>query len=118
MKTRKRVGDSTPPWGTPSLTLTCLLIIPSTLTLAVLLKRKSLSHLYILPYTPARSPSFKTLSKAFEMSKKTARTFFFSWKTSSVQCPASREPIDLRGFGTVDSLFVLELELSLTQDGM
>ena len=91
IQTRKREGDTTPPCGTPSLNLTCLLIIPSTFTLAVLLKRKSLSHLYILPCTPARksfssSPSFQTLSKTFDRSKKTARTFFFSWKASSMPC--------------------------------
>ena len=54
MWTRKRVGDTTPPRGTPSLNSTCLLIIPSTFTLTVPLKRKSLSHLNILPWTSAR----------------------------------------------------------------
>ena len=64
---------------------------PSNFTLAVLLKRKSLSQLYILPCTPARrsfgkSPSFQTLSNAFDRSKKTARTVFFAWKASSMSC--------------------------------
>ena len=45
----------------------------------------------ILPCTPARksfssSPSFQTLPKACDRSKKTARTFFFSWKASSMSC--------------------------------
>ena len=35
MQIRKRAGDTTLPWGTLSLSLTCLLIIPSTFTLAV-----------------------------------------------------------------------------------
>ena len=66
------------------------------------LKMKSLSLLFILPCTPARrsfnsSPSFQTLSKAFDRSKKTPR-IFFSWKASS--------------------MFVLEQELSLSQDAM
>ena len=91
MLTRKRVGNTTPPWGKPYLNSTCLLVIPSTFTLAILLKRKSLSHLHILPRTLAHrsfssSPSFQTLSKAFDGSKKTARTFFFSWKGSSISC--------------------------------
>ena len=33
-------------------------------------------------------------------------------------CPVSREPVGLRWFGTVDSLFVLKPELSLTQDAI
>ena len=111
-------------WGTPSLNLTCLLIVPSNFTLAVLLKRKSLSHLYInnfchvrllaeaLAVAPLSNLCQRPLTgqrKLLEPSSSLGR---------HLRCSASREPVGLQCFGIVDSLFLLKPELSLTQDAI
>ena len=84
-----------------------------------LLNRKSLSHLCILPCTPARrsfssSPSVQTCQRPLTGQRKPPEpSFSLGWH---LQYPASREPVGLWCFETVDSLSVLELELSLTQN--
>ena len=70
MKIRKRVGDRTPPCGTPCRRRFFLLLALSMVSLALRLCRYDLIHLYmfppILPFLSLRSnPSVHTLSNAF-----------------------------------------------------
>ena len=82
MNTRKRVGDRTPPWGTPWRGRIFLLLSWSRLTRARLLNRYDLIHLSMLLATPflislTMSPSIHTLSNARCMSIQATRVAFF-----------------------------------------
>ena len=59
------------------------------------------------------SPSFQTLSRPLTGQRRLPEPS--SSLGRHLRFPASREPVGLRCFGTVDSLFVLKPELSLTQ---
>lgn len=66
-----------------------LLGLSSSFTLVIRKIKKPLIQRFIFPSTLfsnslSRSPSFYTLSKAFVRSINAARTFFFSWKASSI----------------------------------
>ena len=89
MKMRNRVGDSTPPCGTPCLRVLFLLKCCFIWTFAFLLCIYCPIHLYILPATPHWCsfnfrPSFRTFSNAFSRSIHTASVCFLSWKASSI----------------------------------
>ena len=88
IKTKKRVGDRTPPCGTPWRKSTFLLCRLSRVTLACRLNRYDLIQFNMLLVTPylwslTIKPSFQTLSKAFWRSIHPARTSFRSRKASS-----------------------------------
>ena len=91
MNRMKRVGESTPPWGTPWWSKNFRPCCPSTSTntRALLFCIYDLVHLYILPRIPdlrsfTATPSFQTLSNAFWRSIKVARTTFCLWNVSSI----------------------------------
>ena len=112
---RKRIGYTTPPCGIPSFSFTSLLIIPSTFTLAVLLKRKSLSHLYILPCTPTResfssSPYFQTLSKAFDRSKENCQNLLLLSEGISVSCVF---PLFVSSLSSLSACLLVSLPISV-----
>ena len=91
IKIRNRVGDMTPPCGTPCLRRIFLLLVLSTVTLALRLCRYDLIHLYMFPPIPHRlslrsKPSVYTLSNAFWRSIQIAKVCLFCWNPSSISC--------------------------------
>ena len=87
---KNMIGPKTVPWGTPESTDVSLDFSPSTIVLIILVVRKLVSHVWMLPWIPywcnlCSNLSCGTVSKAFEKSKMATSTWCplsCSWRKS------------------------------------